>query len=301
MADGVVSGGAGASRLWWLKSLTLLLAAIVVTHAATFGATGLPGDSGQVVSEVFEAADAEDRTAPAGYVRVKAVTPGGQLDSAGVRAGDAIRFQHPWDIHRLRLPAEETFHLTVLREGRTMSGSFTTETSRPRSWRPASLMSVVTSLLMAAAGLTIALRSGARVGVLLGASLIAMAHIGSYTHGWENDVVRYFPVSLPLGAILVLAPVGIFAFALLHRAGAVGQPVSRLWKVLFWLYVAIVTANFMSDAYALLAIANPPLPRPMMVSALLFWSAPFVAFGLLIRAAFETTGQERTRFGFLAA
>jgi hypothetical protein len=300
--DEAITGERGdAPRLGWLKALMLLLAAVVVTHSVTFAIGGLPGVSGRVGSEIASAADTDDRTAPAGFLRVKQVKADGQLASAGVRAGDAIRFEHPWDLYRLSLPERQTFHLTILRDGRLIPTSFVTRESRPRGWEAEVLITTFTSLFMAGAGVVISLRGRTRGGVLLGASLVAMAHIGSYVMGWENDLVRNFPVAVLLGTVLTLAPVGIFAFALLQRAEANGRRVSRFWGTLFWLYVAVSAADFINASYAVFAITSPPLRYPQIVSILVYWGGSAAALVLLIRAAFETTGQARTRFGFLAA
>ena len=299
--DAGISGESGTSRLGWLKALTLLLAVVVVTHSATYAVIGFPGDSGRVPSEIDGSADTRDRTTPAGFQRIKQVTPEGQLASAGVRAGDAIRFEHPWDLFRLSLPAGETFHLTILRDGQSIPGSFITGPSSPRGWDASKLMSAFTSLFMAGAGLVIAIRARNRVGVLLGASLVAMAHLGSFPVDWENHLVRHFPLILLFLALQVVGPAGVFAFALLHRAAAIGRRVSRFWGALFWLYVVVAVGDWLNITYAVIAMASPPLPWSQILSVLLYWGPPFAALGLLIRAAFETSGRERTRFGYLAA
>jgi len=290
--------GTGAS-LGWLKALTLLIAAVVVTHGVTFGLSGLPGDSGRVGSEAFNAVYATQGKAPTGFLRIGEVSPDGQLASAGVRPGDAIRFEHPRDVYRLRLPENQRFNLTVLRDGQSIPTSFVTTASRRRGWSGSSIISALASLFMAGAGLTIALRARGRVVLLLGATLVSMANLGSFLSGWENDIARYVPVELILGLIMTLAPIGIFGFALLQRAEATRQPPSRLWRAVFGLYVLALAADNMNAIYANLFVTTQPLTLPPFGLLVLYWSGYIIALGLLTRAAFETAGQERTRFGFL--
>lgn len=291
-----------SARLGWLKALVLLVAAIVVTHSVTFGLTGLPGDSGRVRSEAFNVvASASDRAAPAGFVRIEEVSAEGQLASAGVRAGDAIGFEHPRDLYRIRLPENQRFNLTILRDGQSIPTSFVTPASRYRGLALSSILSALTSLFMAGAGILIALRARGRIGLLLGASLVAMAVLGSYLSGWENDIARHVPVELILGIVMNLAPACIFGFALLQRAEATRRAPSRLWRAAYGLYVLVLADDVLNSACASLFVMSPPLAVPPFGLLALYWTGYIASLGLLIRAAFETTGQERTRLGFLAA
>lgn len=281
--------------------MVLLLAAMVITHGVNFAILGFPGESRRVWSEASNAFDVIPRSTRPGYLEVRRVAPDHQLAAAGVRAGDSIRFEHPWDAYRANLPAETRFNLTILRDGNAIPTSFLTGPSRTRGWNVETLLSSFTCLFMALAGVVIALRAGAGGGVLLGASLIAMAHLGSNPFYWENDIVRYFHVSTLWGVIMTLGPVGIFGFALIQRARATGQAISRTWKSVFWVYVAAAVGDFLNYSYATVAITPPPLPMPFFATVLIVWSGYFLALGVLIRGAFETTGEDRTRFGFLAA
>lgn len=300
--DGVISPDAGRpARLGWFKALALLLAAMVMSHGITYAVLGFPGDSRRVRSEAANAFDLTPRITQPGYLEVQRVEPDGQLAGAGIREGDSIRFEHPWDASRTILPAHTRFNLTILRDGRTIPTSFITGSSRPRGWNPERLLSAFTCLFMALAGVVIALRARAAAGVLLGASLMAMAHMGSYPFAWENDIVRYFHLPTLWGAIMALAPVGVFGFALIQRARTTGRAISRTWTGVFWVYVAAAAGDFLNTSYASLAIAPPLLPMSYVVSILLIWSGYFLALGVLIRGAVETAGEDRTRFGFLAA
>lgn len=300
--DGVVSPDAGRpARLGWLKALALLLAAMVMTHGATYAVLAVPGESGRVWSEAGEAFDLIPRITRPGYLEVRRVPTDGQLAAAGVRPGDSLRFEHPWDVYRTNLPPETRFNLTILRDGRTIPTAFVTGPSGPRGWRAERLLSSFTCLFMALAGVVIALRARAGAGVLLGASLMAMAHLGSYPFGWENELVRYFHIPTLWGAIMSLAPVGVFGFALIQRARATGRTISRTWKGVFRVYVAVAAADFLNASYASLAIATPPLPISVVATILITWLGYFLALGVLIRGAVETAGEDRTRFGFLAA
>ncbi|HYE80300.1 MAG TPA: hypothetical protein VEI97_20175, partial [bacterium] len=291
----------GRTGLAWLKALVLLLAALVTTHSVNYVLVGVPGDSGRVWSQAAEAFDLIPQITEPGYLEVIRVPPEGQLASAGIRTGDQIRFEHPWDAYRTQLPAETRFNLTILRDGRTIPTSFSTGPSRTRSWNAEPLLSSFTCLFMVLAGGVIALRARVGASVLLGASLMAMAHLGSYPFAWENDIVRYFHLPILWGAIMSLAPVGVFGFALIQRARATGRAISRTWKGVFWVYVAATAGDFLNSSYASLAIAPPPLPMSFLATILLVWSGYFLALGVLIRGAVETAGEDRTRFGFLAA
>jgi hypothetical protein len=241
------------------------------------------------------------RSTHPGYLEVRRVAPDGQLAAAGVREGDSIRFEHPWDAFRTHLPAGTKVNLTILRDGQTIPTSFNTNPSRPRGWRVEMLLSAFTGLFMALAGVVIALRARAGAGVLLGASLIAMAHLGSFPFDWENDIVRYFHLPTLWGAIMILAPIGFLGFALIQRAKATDRAISRTWKALFWVYVSVAVGDFLNSSYSSVAIAPPPFPMSAVTYILITWSGYFLALGVLIRGAAETTGEDRTRFGFLAA
>lgn len=300
--DGVVSPDAGRpASLGWLKALVLLLAAMVTTHGVNYAVLGFPGESGRVWSDAAESFGLIPLSTRPGYLEVRRVAPDRQLAAAGVREGDSIRFEHPWDAFRTNLPAGTRFNLTILRDGQTIPTAFVTGPSRPRGWRAERLLSSFTCLFMALAGIVIALRARAGAGVLLGASLIAMAHMGSYPFDWENDVVRYFHLPTLWGAIMALAPVGLFAFALIQRSRATGRAISRTWKAVFWVYVAVAAADFLNYSYASIALARPPLPMSFVATILMAWSGHVLALGVLVRGAVETAGEDRTRFGFLAA
>lgn len=100
---------------------------------------------------------------------------------------------------------------------------------------------------------------------------------------------------------MALAPIGVFGFALIQRARATRRAISRTWKAVFWVYVAAEAVDFLNSCYASLAIAHPPLPMSFIFTILISWSGSLLALGVLIRGAVETTGEDRTRFGFLAA
>lgn len=299
--DGAISGEDGTPRLGWLKALVLLLAALVTTHGVNYLLGGIPGNSGRVWSEAAGAFDLIPRITQPGYLEVRRVRPDGQLASAGIRTGDQIRFEHPWDAYRTRLPADTRFNLKILRDGRTIPTSFSTGPSRSRGWNAESLLSTFTCLFMTLAGVVIALRARAGASVLLGASLMAMAHMGSFPFDWENDIVRYFHLPTLWGAIMIFAPVGVLGFALIQRARVTGQAISRTWKGVFWVYVVAAVGDFLNSSYATVAIAPPPLPMSVVATILITWSGYFLALGVLIRGAVETAGEDRTRFGFLAA
>ena len=286
-------------RRW--KALVLALATIVGAHGTIFALGALPINTGLSYAYLAGNVDLADYTAPSGYVHVVEAAPGHLLHTSGVRVGDAIRFDRPRDLHRSAFRSEESVGLSILRDGRSTHAFIRmppAETS-PRS--SASLASAVLAIFMVLAGGLIATRARQASAVLLGATMVAMGMPGSFPYEWENLVAPWFPISQFWSLLMILAPTGILAFALMQRAVVTGRPVTTAWRVVFAVYLATHAAAWLADIYREYAFREVPVFGHLAFLSLLHWSGPIVACGLLVQAARETIAQDRTRLGFLAA
>lgn len=288
-------------RLKRWKALVLVLAAIVGTHTTIFLLGGLPINTGLSYHYAADKVDLTDYAAPPGYVRVTEAAPGRLFDTAGVRVGDAIRFDRPRDLHRSSFRSEESVGLSILRDGRSTHAVIRMPAAETATWSPASLASAVLALFMVFAGGLIATRARQASGVLLGATMVAMGMPGSFPYEWENLVAPWFPIGQFWSLIMILASTGILAFALMQRAVVTGRPVTTAWRVIFAVYLAMHAAAWLADLYLEYAFREVPVLGHIAFLSLLHWSGPIAACVLLVRAARETTAQDRTRLGFLAA
>lgn len=227
--------------------------------------------------------------------------PGRLFHTAGVRVGDAIRFDRPRDLHRLAFQGGESVGLSILRDGRSTHAFIRIPPAETSPGFPGSFASALLGLFMVLAGGLTATRARQASGVLLGASMVAMGMPGSFPYEWENLVVPWFPLAPLWSLIMILAPVGILAFAMMQRANATGREVTTVWRVMLAVYLATHAAAWLAEIYQEYAFREVPVLGDMAFLSLLHWSGPIVACGLLVQAARETTAQDRTRFGFLAA
>ncbi|MCS6624832.1 hypothetical protein N0B44_18100 [Roseibacterium beibuensis] len=288
-------------RLGRWKALVLVLSAIVGTHAMIFGVGALPIHTGLTYSYPAANVDLTDYTAPPGYVRVKEAAPGRRFHDAGIRVGDAIRFDRPRDLRRTAFAGEESMGVSIIRDGRSTHAFIPMPPATTASWLPGALATALLALFMVLAGGLIASRARQASGVLLGATMVAMGMPGSFPYEWENLVVPWFPVSPFWLLIQSLAPIGILAFAMMQRAKVTGRDVTRPWRAMFAVYAATLAATWLADLYTEFAFREVPVLGAMAFLSLVHWSGPIVACGLLVQAASKTAGQDRTRLGFLAA
>lgn len=289
-----------APRLRWWKALVLVLAVTVAAHSTNFALLGLPINTSLSSFYAGGNVDLTDDTAPPGYVRVVDAEPGRALHRSGIRIGDAIRLDRPTDLWRTAFRIGEPLGVTILRDGRSMH-AFIDLRPRPVRWRGADLANALLALFIVLAGSLIATRARQASVVLLGATMVAMGMLGSYLYGWENLIVPWLPVGPFWSLIMSLGAIGILAFAIVQRASVTGRAVSPLWRILLTVYGATLAAVWFADSYSLYAFREVPLLGVRGFSVFLQWCGPIVACGLLIKAGSETSGQDRTRFGFLAA
>ena len=168
------------------------------------------------------------------------------------------------------------------------------------SWGLGGLASAVLALCMVLAGGLIATRARQASGVLLGATMVAMGMPGTFPYEWENLLAPWFPIGPFWLLIMILAPTGILAFALMQRTVVTGRPVTTAWRIVFAVYLAMHAAAWLAELYREYAFREVPVLGHMAFLGLLHWSGPIVACGLLARAARETIAQDRTRLAFLA-
>jgi hypothetical protein len=301
MSGDNLQSDAASPRLGRWKVLVLALAAVVGTHVLLFGVGGLPVDTGLAYSYAVPNVDLADDTAPPGYVRVIEAEPGRRFHTAGIRVGDAIRYDRPRDLRRTAFVGGESLGVTIVRDGRSTHAVIPMPESATASWSLRSLASALLALFMVSAGGLIAARARQASGVVLGGAMVAMGMPGSFPYEWENLLVPWFPVSPFWDLIMLMAPVGILAFAIMQRANAAGRAVTTPWRAVFALYVAAQAAVWLAELYKEYALREVPVLGHMGVISLVHWSGPIVACGLLFQAARETVGQDRTRFGFLGA
>lgn len=290
-----------SARLRSWKALVLVLAAVVGTHTTIFLLGALPINTGLSYLSPADNVDLTDYTAPPGYVRVIKAAPGRLFHTAGIRVGDAIRFDRPRDLRRFAFQGGESVGLSILRDGRSTHAFIRLPPAETSPGFPASLASALLGLFMVLAGGLIATRARQASGVLLGATMVSMGMVGSFTYEWENLVVPWFPLGPLLSLIMILAPVGILAFAMMQRANATGRVVTTAWRVIFAVYLAAHAAAWLAELYQEYAFREVPVFGTTAFVSLLHWTGPIFASGLLIQAARETVAQDRTRFGFLAA
>ena len=119
--------------------------------------------------------------------------PGRLFHTAGVRVGDAIRFDRPRDLHRLAFQGGESVGLSIVRDGRSTHAFIRIPSAETSPGFPGSFASALLGLFMVLAGGLIATRALQASGVLLGASMVAMGMPGSFPYEWENLVVPWFP------------------------------------------------------------------------------------------------------------
>lgn len=286
-------------RRW--KALVLVLATIVAAHGTIFALGALPINTGLSYASLGGNVDLADYTPPPGYVRVVKAAPGRPLHASGVRVGDAIRLDRPRDLHRTAFRGDESVGLSILRDGRSIHANIRMPPATTASWSPGALANAALALFMVLAGGLIATRARQASGVLLGATMVAMGMLGSFPYEWENLVTPWFPIGQLWSLIMILAPTGILAFALMQRAVVTGRPVTTAWRVVFAVYAATHAAAWLADLYREYAFREVPVLGHMAFLSLLHWSGPIVACGLLVRASRETIAQDRTRLGFLAA
>ena len=299
MSGDTLQSDAAPPRLLRWKALVLILAAIVGTHATIFGLGALPINTGLSYAYPAGVVDLTDYTAPPGYVRVTTAAPDGRLHAAGVRVGDAIRFDRPGDLRRTAFVGGESLGLSIVRDGRSAHTFIQMPAATTASWLPGSLANALLALFMVLAGGLIAIRARQASGVLLGAAMVAMGMLGSFPYEWENLLVPRFPISPFWSLIMTLAPIGILAFAMMQRASVTGRDVTTPWRVMFPVYVATLAAIWFAELYTEYAFRAVPVLGAMAFISLVHWIGPIVACGLLFQAARETVGQDRTRFGFL--
>ena len=164
-------------RRW--KALVLVLAALVGAHSTMFGLGALPINTGLSYGSVGDNIKLDDTAAP-GYVRVIKAAPDRPLHTAGVRVGDAIRFDRPGDLRRGAFRSEELLGLSIVREGRTIRAVMRLPPSTTSLWSAQVLANALLGLFMVLAGALIATRARQASGVLLGAAMVTMGMPGSY-------------------------------------------------------------------------------------------------------------------------
>ena len=301
MSGDNLQGDTSSPRLGRWKALVLVLAAIVGTHVMMFGVGGLPINTGLTYSYPAANVDLTDYTAPPGYVHVTEAAPGRRFHTAGIRVGDAIRFDRPRDLRRTAFTGGESLGVSIVRDGRPTHIFIPMPPATTPSWRPSTLASTFLALFMVSAGSLVAIRARQASSVLLGATMVAMAMPGSFPYEWENLLVPWFPISLFWDLILFLTPIGILAFAMMQRANVTGRGAATPGWAVFAVYLAALAAAWLAEVYKEYAFREIPMLGDMLFVSLVFWSGPIVACGLLVRAASQTIGQDRTRLGFLAA
>lgn len=285
---------------WW-KASVIALAAIVVAHTGMFGVGALPINTGLGYFTPLMSVDLTDHSARPGYVRVAGLTPTRLFFKAGLQKGDQVRFDRPRDVNRTAFRSEEPLGLSVIRDARTTHLTIHAPKAETAPWAPEAFATVMLAIFMILAGVLIAIRAQQGSGILLGASMVSMGMVGSFSYEWENLLVPWLPMTPFWSLIMILASVGVLAFALIQSAEATGRRVTNVWRVVFAAYLIAQAASWLAGLYSDYVFREIPVFGGVLYSAVVLWLGPLVACGLLIHAAYQTRGQNRTRLGFLAA
>jgi hypothetical protein len=175
-----------------------------------------------------------------GFVPVHDVKAGGVMAANGVKAGDQVRFDRPFDFVR-RLAAGEHIGFTLKRANQVSHHVVVAPPVRPeRDW--AGLVYDVATSIAALFGAFIIWRSRRdATTLLLGLALLTYGLATAFPQFWESDA-RIFPFAFVPGMVNYAAvPVLFYAFALRFYRDQVG-PV-RAWETAaFWIYAAIETS-----------------------------------------------------------
>lgn len=282
-------------HLRWAKGLALFVMAVSLFHAAVYGISALPFDKGLSHLGLGLSSTISD-----GFVRVEQVRSGGAAATAGIRSGDWVRFDRPTDALRLQVRPGETFGVRVRNGAADRSVTLTAPPSRANALRIEGLIMAASFFLIASAGGLITVRSPRVSGIALGAALSAMGLLGTYTHLWENHPATQLVLQTLYQSVMAFAPVGLLGFALLMRRETTGRAITRSWRITLCLYAALQAAAVVQSLYVSIAFVGlPVIGDGFLAAALLQWAGYVATFIVLALGLRETTGEDRTRFGFL--
>ena len=244
--------------------------------------------------------DFYDRDVP-GYCEVKSVAPGGPMDQAGVRAGDRLNFDRPYDFIRQMQPGEHVgfvdhrdghaFHA----EATTVAGAYGTPAYDRFVAGYAGLglngnpWFAVISILTVLIGAFIVIRSRRKPSALLvGSAYIAFSLMGTGPLSLIHDPVVWAVWFCGLMAIFALPPVLFLAFAIQYRTEQVGR--ARPWeRVVFWSFFVLMEGLAVADFYCRVAVVAFPV-----VGRFLFSLTTCMFLGFLLATWFLYDGWRRS-------
>ncbi|CAN5168762.1 hypothetical protein BH10PSE1_BH10PSE1_18210 [soil metagenome] len=219
---------------------------------------------------------------------------------AGIRPGDAVRFDHRIDTVRSKAVGEHV-GLTV-RSGGAERHVVLMSVARPGMWAPTYMTSAVIYGLVALVGGFVVLRGWRRPAVLLvGLAYICSATAGGYPRFWQNAPELYAAFFILLNLSLNAVPVLFLAAVRLFRREATGRD-PRWLRSLVWLYggfqfVALATACWT----AMNATSLPFMPDSITLSSIAGAVGAALTLVALASGLPSVEPGQRTRYRFMVA